>query len=274
MPNTISEERKEDLQEMKTKLDNLSELIQNIIDGKSSMTDFAKKINITPQRLNTFTNRRDLRSIFNKIKILSNEDIEQLFRRGMSPAERLMEKIIYLENYIIVLDITEEENLLSILKEALTDREYDVIIRKYGFNGTPETFNHIAESYGMTPETIRQNAITALRKLRNPKWLRKLLPNYDLKITNLEENKIADYCNIQLHDDVNTITIDNLELSTRSYNCLRRGGFYTYEELSTITTNDLMKIRNLGHKSMHEIISKLNEIGISIAKNDRIANSH
>ena len=55
------------------------------------------------------------------------------------------------------------------------------------------------------------------------------------------------------------LSIDELELSVRSYNCLKRAGINTVEELTNKTADDMMKVRNLGRKSLEEVLAKLKE---------------
>ncbi len=63
---------------------------------------------------------------------------------------------------------------------------------------------------------------------------------------------------------INEMSIDELELSVRSYNCLKRAGINTVAELCEKTTDDMMKVRNLGRKSMEEVEQKLEELGLSL----------
>lgn len=60
------------------------------------------------------------------------------------------------------------------------------------------------------------------------------------------------------------MSIDELELSVRSYNCLKRAGINTVAELCDKTPDDMMKVRNLGRKSMEEVEQKLQELGLSL----------
>lgn len=60
------------------------------------------------------------------------------------------------------------------------------------------------------------------------------------------------------------MTIEELDLSVRSYNCLKRAGINTVEELTEKTDDDMMKVRNLGKKSLEEVIQKLEELGFSL----------
>lgn len=64
------------------------------------------------------------------------------------------------------------------------------------------------------------------------------------------------------------MNIDELELSVRSYNCLKRAGINTVEELCNRTSDDMMKVRNLGRKSLDEVYAKLKELGLSLRTGD------
>ncbi len=64
------------------------------------------------------------------------------------------------------------------------------------------------------------------------------------------------------------MNIDELELSVRSYNCLKRAGINTVEELCNRTSEDMMKVRNLGRKSLEEVLAKLKELGLQLNSSD------
>ena len=64
------------------------------------------------------------------------------------------------------------------------------------------------------------------------------------------------------------MNIDELELSVRSYNCLKRAGINTVEELCNRTPEDMMKVRNLGRKSLEEVLAKLKELGLQLNPGD------
>ncbi|MCL2447131.1 MAG: DNA-directed RNA polymerase subunit alpha [Oscillospiraceae bacterium] len=64
------------------------------------------------------------------------------------------------------------------------------------------------------------------------------------------------------------MTIDDLDLSVRSYNCLKRAGINTVEDLTTKSGEDMMKVRNLGRKSLDEVIAKLSSLGLELRKED------
>ena len=69
-------------------------------------------------------------------------------------------------------------------------------------------------------------------------------------------------------DKVLEMNIDELELSVRSYNCLKRAGINTVEELTNRTSEDMMKVRNLGRKSLEEVLAKLKELGLELSQGD------
>ncbi|MBQ8261619.1 MAG: DNA-directed RNA polymerase subunit alpha [Lachnospiraceae bacterium] len=86
-----------------------------------------------------------------------------------------------------------------------------------------------------------------------------------------EKGKTADVM-IEKEDDekekVLEMSIDELELSVRSYNCLKRAGINTVEELTNKTSEDMMKVRNLGRKSLDEVLAKLKELGLQLNPSD------
>ena len=69
-------------------------------------------------------------------------------------------------------------------------------------------------------------------------------------------------------EDIDTTPIEDLDLSVRSSNCLRRAGINTVGELTQKTEEDMMKVRNLGRKSLDEVKKKLAELGKSLRKSD------
>ena len=64
------------------------------------------------------------------------------------------------------------------------------------------------------------------------------------------------------------MTIEELDMSVRSFNCLKRAGIDTVEDLTNRTEEDMIKVRNLGKKSLEEVIQKLQSLGLSLKKTD------
>ena len=65
-------------------------------------------------------------------------------------------------------------------------------------------------------------------------------------------------------DKLLDMTIEELDMSVRSYNCLKRAGINTVQELIQRSEEDMMKVRNLGRKSLEEVMEKLEEFGLSL----------
>ena len=69
-------------------------------------------------------------------------------------------------------------------------------------------------------------------------------------------------------DKVLEMTIEELDLSVRSFNCLKRANINTVEDLISKTEDEMIKVRNLGRKSLEEVEHKLAMMGLSLASDD------
>ncbi len=102
----------------------------------------------------------------------------------------------------------------------------------------------------------------------------KVLSEHLSLFIDLSENAKTAEVMIEKEDDekekVLEMSIDELELSVRSYNCLKRAGINTVEELTNKTSEDMMKVRNLGRKSLEEVLAKLKELGLQLNPSDEI----
>ena len=100
----------------------------------------------------------------------------------------------------------------------------------------------------------------------------KVLSEHLSLFIDLSENAKTAEVMVEKEDDekekVLEISIDELELSVRSYNCLKRAGINTVEELTNKTSEDMMKVRNLGRKSLEEVLAKLKELGLQLNPSD------
>ncbi len=96
----------------------------------------------------------------------------------------------------------------------------------------------------------------------------KVLSEHLSLFIDLSENAKAAEVMVEKEDNekekVLEMNIDELELSVRSFNCLKRAGINTVEELTSKTPEDMMKVRNLGRKSLEEVLNKLKELGLSL----------
>jgi len=173
--------------------------------------------------------------------------------------------------------------------EELTDREQKVLRLRYEEG---MTYEQTGKEFDVTRERIRQVEAKAMRKLRSP-FLAKKYILVDAQTTqNLrKENEDLMLQVICLRDKLKKIydavgvnpdeaekkaketvkpepehlpSIDEMELSVRSYNCLKRAGINTIDQLKGKTEADLRHVRNLGRKSIIEVITKAKEWGITI----------
>ncbi len=96
----------------------------------------------------------------------------------------------------------------------------------------------------------------------------KVLSEHLSLFINLSENAKNAEVMVEKEDNekekVLEMSIDELELSVRSFNCLKRAGINTVEELTNKTSEDMMKVRNLGRKSLEEVLAKLKELGLQL----------
>ena len=100
----------------------------------------------------------------------------------------------------------------------------------------------------------------------------KILCDHFTLFTDLSENvgskpTVVEKAETQ-RDKVLELTIEELDLSVRSFNCLKRANINTVEDLISKTEDEMMKVRNLGRKSLEEVINKLSMMGLSLASDD------
>jgi DNA-directed RNA polymerase subunit alpha len=100
----------------------------------------------------------------------------------------------------------------------------------------------------------------------------KVLSEHLKLFINLSENARNAEVMVEKEEDnkgkVLEMSIEELELSVRSFNCLKRANINTVEELVNKTSDEMMKVRNLGRKSLDEVLAKLKELGLSLREND------
>ena len=163
----------------------------------------------------------------------------------------------------------ECEELVKIF-ETLSDKENYVLIKRYFRNKdfTINSYKEIGEELGVTPECVRQIELRAVRKLKHPSRLRK----FEYVFSSNKKELDIDYIKTILSDGVTfnfdeatlsakrDIPIEEMNLSVRSFNCLKRAGINTSGDLFDKTEAELMKVRNLGKKSLREVLIKRKEL--------------
>lgn len=168
-------------------------------------------------------------------------------------------------------------------KSVITDRE-EKIIRLYYIDG--KTFEEIGKEFNVTRERIRQIENKAIKKLKmfkkyfyGGKWclMEELAKEEYQKYLETQKShwkyESAKQYIFQYENGfvlpIKEQKIENLELSVRSYNCLRRAGIRTIGDLLNFTYDDLFKIRHLGRKSMKEVLDKIHDLGLIFKREQR-----
>ncbi len=169
----------------------------------------------------------------------------------------------------------ECEELVKIF-ETLSDKENYVLIRRYFRNKdfTINSYREIGGELGVTPERARQIEFSAVKKLRHPSRLRR----FEYVFSSNKKELDIDFIKTMLSDGVTfnfdettlftkrDIPIEEMNLSVRSFNCLKRAGINTSGDLFDKNEEELMKLRNLGRKSLREVLIKRKELSNCISQ--------
>ena len=187
-----------------------------------------------------------------------------------------------------------EDRISYVLKYLFTDQESTIILKRFKYGLSLQS---IADEFNVTKQNIQQILQKALRKFRHPSRRNKVLLGikYDDHIkelmdkVTLKEKELANKSVLLRSkiDKLNTVLADLgfklkldtpdehaeislLNLSVRSYNCLKRARINTIKELTLMTKEDLKNVRNLGPIGVDEVISKLEKLGygLKIDEND------
>lgn len=188
---------------------------------------------------------------YNLIKTIFDGDEDKMYR-------------VYIPGFINALD-------------TLTTREKEVILYRYEKR---MKLDDVAAIYNRTRERIRQIEKKAIRKLRHPYHSKGYFfatsreeyeKGFEMGLEKGFERGVEYACRSAEHvvetdhpDALSMISIDSLELSVRSYNCLLRAGITSVYDLTKYTIKDLGRIRNLGRKSIEEIVQKASLLGVTI----------
>lgn len=190
--------------------------------------------------------------------------------------------------------------------EELCERNKSVIESIYGLKKgkTPETLENIGRELGITGEGVRLIKIKTLSKLKKTARVRKdeitfkiegdeyltdkerqqieeIKKNVQLQNGDLHENlgrlkeiqeKLRTITEKKKEKDEEVVYVENLKLSRRAYNCLKRAEINYLGDLANMTEEQLMKIRNVGKKSFEEIVAKMQEFGISFKAEEKLEN--
>lgn len=204
-------------------------------------------------------------------------------------------KAIYCDNEVIIGDEKSEKELTNnfeyVLDNYLNQDEASVIRLRFCAKLTLED---CAKILNITRECVRQKEQRALRKLRHPARKDMILAPHKLYEDMTEKKKILQEKNIELNNDIdktlrqiNILTealkgigvkinepevdmeeltlaknINDLGLSVRAYNCLKRAGINTVADLTNKTEKEMLVVRNLGQRSFEEVKQKVLSLGL------------
>lgn len=189
----------ENVRRAKEKLDEMSAILGEILEGRMTQKQAATKLGISSQ-----TFGRETRSLnpfsayFKKNEFLDESTAFSLLRSIETPCESLAKDILgirYIEELqgkILLLDIESQPNFIRTIKEWLSPREYEVLTLYYGldsFDFPPKrmTLNETSNTLGLTREKIRQIKSYALTRLREPNILGGIFPLYNKYMRTIQE---------------------------------------------------------------------------------------
>lgn len=226
-------------------------------------------------------------------KELAIRNIAAAAHRGYTPfdTEYYYDESSFIDGSFTALDSIPDERcdfLIEQLKERLSEQEFEALMRREGLMGDNPTIQGVCEVMSISAPTLNSIIAKAIRKLMTPNGMKLVdLMRSDRELNRdsqdlvceramleqeptvrryLQIMKILDYRKKQLGERVTgpTELIEDLGLSVRAYNCLRRAGFRTVEQLLLTDMAMLKKVRNLGKNCFEEVIRKLGELGYSL----------
>ena len=178
---------------------------------------------------------------------------------------------------------------LAYVLAGLTEREQGILIARYK---DAMTYEAVGKNYGVTRERIRQIEAKAIRKLRHPTRIKFLIYG----VSGLIHKAYADKVDRRLENAINHIAeiaegmktiggaeefakiaeierakrtgepilIETVVFSVRTFNCLKRAGLDSLQDVANLTAEELTRVRNLGKKGYNEVVEELKKYGLSL----------
>lgn len=202
-------------------------------------------------------------------------------RRLLTAVERSPH--VLMDHYEDLVEMAPEalETVDGILREVLTSKELQVIELRFGLTGErPSLINECANILGVSVGQIRKLESMALVKLRDhgnctrlevatcysEEALRSRVLQLQSDINELQQELgVLQSCSPYPEFMLRGMPIEDLGFSVRTHNCLMRAGIRTVGELCRYTENDLLDVRNFSIKSLEEVCSHLQGLGLSLA---------
>lgn len=156
--------------------------------------------------------------------------------------------------------IAPTDEVVNEVLETLQEREQDIILKHYKYG---MSIANIANEYNVCRQRLYQIKNKALRKLRHPSRLDKLIQcrisKYDLDKLIKE---VQDLKRLLTQQNDSSVLIEDMDFSIRTFNCLKRAKICNVDDILNV---NLYTVRNLGRKSLNEIVAKMKDLGYSEA---------
>ena len=155
----------------------------------------------------------------------------------------------------VIDEIGDSDSSSDVLDLPLDELEFSIrtynCLKRAGINTLGELCDRTPEDMFKVRNLGRKSLEEVLAKLQE----------YHLSLKDADEDE-------EEQQEIMDITIEEMGLSIRSYNCLKRAGIYTLGDLSSRTPEDMMKVRNLGRKSLEEVLQKMKEYGVRLKESE------
>ena len=159
-----------------------------------------------------------------------------------------------------------KENMQNVIGVIPVDSIYSPI-DKVNYNVTNTRVGQVTDYDKLTLEIFADGTIAPEEALSLSAKI--LNDHMNLFIDLTDEIRDTDIMVVKEADQKNKVlelTIEELDLSVRSFNCLKRAGINTVEDLVSKSEDEMMRVRNLGRKSLEEVVGKLNSLGFQFSK--------
>lgn len=235
-------------------------------NGFQTLASIGKYFGVTGERIRTIEENalRKLRQPSRRLllNIFDDEMLNCTLENYSQFTSEKMEEILVSENRLVNTLTEEELKLYDFILNHVLIKLFELDAGEY-FSGRDILSNE--ELFKQCKELKQLGLVPFTRYDNHKDWFNFI--KYNVK-------DIHNYA-LQILKNTNSIysgdmPIENLELSVRAYNCLKRAGIDTVGDLLLMTKEDLIKIRNLGKKPFEEILQRLDSMGLSLSPNDSV----
>lgn len=262
----------ERINEAKRQLNTLNALLEMIENKNLSVSDAGRKIGLTAQQFSREIDRTFSTYLKEYLLTIDTEDIQNLIATLEKPSEKLLNRIFNKEGKKVSYPAYDEAEFWSTVKSYITDKEYDILTKIYGYDTDKVTLQEIGDQYGCTRARVNNIHQSIIYKLSNISIFNKIFFKDELaKIEEIENHRAElenTYTNIynkclQMDSSVNSEICDlpiyknisTTNLKRRTKNALNKAGYTYIKDLSKVT--DFSNIKGLGRDGIKDIITTL-----------------